>query len=182
MLYETKHPALLPHDHEISLLITQEAHQCGHPGVETTAAKTRTKYWILRVHELVKTVKFKCITCREMEPKTEKQIMADLPLHRAVPDSPPFYYMSCDYFISLTVKVGRNKTTKHYGVIFTCLKTRAVHLEIATNCTTTEFIQTLHRFFSIRGYPTMMMRDNGTQMVSSQRGARWLKAGTLRNI
>lgn len=75
--YETKHPALLPHDHKISRLITQEAHQCGHPEVATTAAKTRTKYWILRVHDLAKTVKFKCVTCREMEPKTETQIMAD---------------------------------------------------------------------------------------------------------
>ena len=42
--YETKHPALLPHDHKISRLIMQEAHQCGHTGVATTAAKTRTKY------------------------------------------------------------------------------------------------------------------------------------------
>ena len=30
--YETKHPVLLPHDHKISRLITQEAHQCGHQG------------------------------------------------------------------------------------------------------------------------------------------------------
>ena len=170
--YETKHPAMLPHDHKISRLITQEAHQCGHPGVATTAAKTRAKYWILRVHDLAKTVKFKCVTCREMEPKTETQIMADLPHHRTAPDSPPFYYTSCDYFGPLTVKVGRNKTTKHYGVIFTCLNTRAVHLEIATDCTTMEFIQTLRRFFSIRGYPAMMLSDNGTQMVGAQRELR----------
>lgn len=71
VFFETKHPALLPHDHKISRLITQEAHQCGHPGVATTAAKTRTKYWILQVHDLAKTVKFKCVTCREMEPKTK---------------------------------------------------------------------------------------------------------------
>ena len=151
MSYETKHPALLPHDHKICRLITQEAHQCGHPGVATTAAKTRTNYLILRVHDLAKTVKFKCVTCREMEPKTETHIMADLPNHRTAPDSPPFYYMSCNYFGPLTVKVGRNKTTTHYGVIFTCLNTRAMHLEIATDCTTMEFIQMLCRFFSIRG-------------------------------
>ena len=138
--YETKHLALLPHDHTISRLITQVAHQCGHPGVATTAPKTRTKYWILRVHDLPNTVKFKCVTRREMEPKTETQIMADLPNHRTAPDSPPFYYTSCDYFNPLTVKAGRNKTTKHYGVIFTCPNTRAVHLEIATDCTTMEFI------------------------------------------
>ena len=175
--YETKHPALLPHDHKISRLITQEAHQCGHPGVATTAAKTRAKYWILRVHDLAKTVKFKCVTCREMQPKTETQIMADLPRHRTAPDSPPFYYTSCDYFGPLTVKVGRNKTTKHYGVIFTCLNTRAVHLEIATDCTTMEFIQTLRRFFSIRGYPALMLSDNGTQMVGAQRELRRMIEG-----
>ena len=166
----------------ISRLITQEAHQCGHPSVATTAAKTRAKYWILQVHDLVKTVKFKCITCREMEPKTEMQIMADLPLHRTAPDSPSFYYTPCDYFGPLTVKVGRNKATRHHGVTFTCLNTRAVHLEIPTDWTTIKFIQTLRRFFSIRGYPTMMMRDNGMQMVSPQRGARWWKAGTSRNF
>ena len=151
MSYETKHPALLPHDHKICRLITQEAHQCGHPGVATTAAKTRTNYLILWVDDLAKTVKLKCVTCREMEPKTETHIMADLPNHRTAPDSPPFYYMSCNYFGPLTVKVGRNKTTMHYGVIFTCLNTRAMHLEIATDCTTMEFIQMLCRFFSIRG-------------------------------
>lgn len=116
----------------------------------------------------MKTIKFKCVTSREMEPKTETQIMADLPNHRTAPDSTPFYYMLCDYFGPLTEKVGRNKTTTH-GVIFTCLNTRAVHLEIATDCTTMEFIQTLCRFFSIRGHPAMMMSNNGTQMVVAQR-------------
>ena len=116
-----------------------------------------------------KTVKFECVTCREMEPKTETQIMANLPNHITAPDSPPFFYMLCDYFGPLTVKVGRNQTTKHYRVIFNCLSTRAVHLEIATDCTTMEFIQTLCRFYSIRGYPAMMMSNNGTQMVGAQR-------------
>ena len=170
--YATTHPMLLLHDHKISRLITQEAHQCGHPGVATTAAKSRVKYWILRVHDLAKTVKFKCVTCREMEPKTETQIMTDLPHHRTAPDSLPFYYTSCDYFGPLTVKVGRNKTTKHYGVIFTCLNTRAEHLEIAIDCTTIECIQTLRRFFSITEYPAMMLSDNGTQMVGAQRKLR----------
>ena len=151
--YETKHPVLLPHDHVVSCLIMQEAHRCGHPGVATTVAKTRTNYWIVRGHDLAKAVKYKCVLCREMEPKTETQIMADLPQHRTAPNTPPFHYTSCNYFGPFTVKIGRNKTAKYYGVIFTCLNTRAVHLEIATDCSTMEFIQTLRRFFSIRGYP-----------------------------
>ena len=46
--YETRHPALLPREHWISLLITHYVHQCGHTAVATTVAKTRRRFWILK--------------------------------------------------------------------------------------------------------------------------------------
>lgn len=138
--YETRHVALLPYDHQIPRLIIEEFRQKGHTGVASTVAETRRKYWITRAHDLAKTVKSNCVTCLAANPKTETQIMANLPQQRLQPHPPPFYYTSCDYFGPLTVKVGRNKTTKHYGVIFTCLNTRAVHLEIATDCSAMGFI------------------------------------------
>ena len=165
--YETKHPALLPYDHRVSRLIAEEAHRMGHSGIATTAAKIRRRYWIIRVHDLVKTIKSNCVVCKETNPQVESQLMANLPPFRVAPHTPPFHYVSCDYFGPLTVKTSRNKTTKHYGVIFTCLNTRAVHLEIVTDCSAREFIQTLRRFFSIRGYPEMIMSDNGTQFVGA---------------
>ena len=64
--YETKHPALLPSTHWISLLITRHVHQFGHPGVVTTTAKTRQQYWILKANKLSKLVKSRCVFCREM--------------------------------------------------------------------------------------------------------------------
>ena len=45
--YKTKHPALLPREHWISLLITRHVHQCGHTAVAATEAKTRRRFWIL---------------------------------------------------------------------------------------------------------------------------------------
>ena len=102
-----------------------------------------------------------------MAHKAETQLMADLPVLRVAPHTPPFYYTACDYFGPYNVKVGRSKTAKHYGVIFTCLNTRAVHLELAVDLTTMEFIQVLRRFFSIRGYPAVILSDNGTQMVGA---------------
>ena len=165
--YETRHPALLPYGHRISKLITEEVHQKGHTGVATTVAKIRRMYWIVRVHDLAKTIKSNCVTCRRANPMTETQVMAHLPRQRLQPHSPPFHYTSCDYFGPLIVKVGRNKTTKYYGVIFTCLNTRAVYLEVATDCSVMEFIQSLRRFFSIRGYPAEILSDNGTQFVGA---------------
>ena len=96
--YEPTHPALLPYDHWISLLITRQSHSIGHNEVATTAAKVRRNYWIIRGHDLAKSVKYKCVFCKEMQPKPETQVIADLPQVRLAPHSPPFHFTSCDYF------------------------------------------------------------------------------------
>ena len=175
--YDCQYPVLLPREHWISVLITRQAHQFGHNGVAATAAKTRRKYWILRVNDLAKSVKFRCVFCREMAHKLESQLMSGLPPFRLAPYTPPFHYTSCDYFGTYIVKIGRNKTTKHYGVLFTCLNTRAVHLELAVDCSTLEFLQVLRRFLSIRGQPAMIMSDNGTQFVGAERELREMITG-----
>ena len=163
--YDSKHPALLPASHHISLLITRSMHELGHHGVATTTAKTRRKFWILQAHRLAKTVKYRCVKCRAAEHRRETQMMANLPTSRVAPYTPPFHFTSCDYFGPYHVKVGRNKRAKYYGVIFTCLNTRAVHLELATDCSTMEFLQVLRRFFAVRGQPAQILSDNGTQLL-----------------
>ena len=45
--YETRHPALLPREYWISLLIIRQVHQCGHIAVAARVAKTRRRFWIL---------------------------------------------------------------------------------------------------------------------------------------
>ena len=175
--YETKHPALLPSTNWMSLLTTRHMHQFGHPEVATTTAKTRQQYWILKANKLSKSVKSRFVFCKEMAHKAEEQLMANLPDLRLAPHTPPFYYTSCDYFGPYNVKIGRNKQMKHYGVIFTCLNTRAVHLELAVDLSTMEFIQVLRRFFSIRGQPALMMSDNGSQMVGAERELREMIEG-----
>ena len=137
--------------------------------LNATAAKTKQKFWILRVHDLARKIKFQCVFCRKMEMKAETQAMADLPRLRLTPYTRPFYNTSCDYFGPYNVKIGRNKSTKHYGVIFTCLNTRAVHLELAVDYSTMEYIQLLRRFFAIIGYPHEMLSDNGSQLVGAEK-------------
>lgn len=133
-------------------MITRHMHQFGHPGVAATTAKIRQQYCILKANKLSKSVKTRCVFCKEMAHKAEEQLMADLP--------------------DVRCKVGRNKQMKHYGVIFTCLNTRAVQLELAVDLSTMEFMQVLRRFFSIRGQPALIMSDNGSQMVGAERVAR----------
>ncbi|XP_033646408.1 uncharacterized protein LOC117305638 [Asterias rubens] len=175
--YDRQHPVLLPRSHHISYLITKNVHERGHYGVATTATKVRSKYWVTGGTSLAKSVKFRCVMCRVFERKTEIQYMANLPIERMAPFTPPFYYTSCDYFGPFGVKVGRNKATKHYGVIFTCLNTRAVHLEVAVDCSTMEFLQVLRRFLAVRGHPKLIQSDNGTQFVGAERQLREMVNG-----
>ena len=175
--YEARHPALLPHTHWISLLITRHFHQTGHSGVATTVAKVGKKFWILRAHDLAKTVKFRCAPCQEMEARVETQFIADLPRSHLEALTPPFHLTACDYFGPYKVKISRNKTAKYYGVIFTCLNTKAVQLELAVDYSTMEFMQTLRRFFAIRGQPAMMLSDNGSQLVGAERELREMIRG-----
>ena len=65
------------------------------------------------------------------------------------------------------MKIGRS-TVKRYGCIFTCLTTRAVHLEVAHTLTTNSFIAAFQRFTSRRGTPGKVYSNNGANLVSGE--------------
>ena len=45
--------------------------------------------------------------------------------------------------------------------------TRAVHIDIAPDYSTDKFLMVLRRFVSIRGYPSKLYSDNGSQLVAA---------------
>ena len=55
-----------------------------------------------------------------------------------------------DMFGPFTIKCCRTEL-KRYGIIFTCLASRTVHLEVANTMDTDSFIQALRRFIARRG-------------------------------
>ena len=93
--------------------------------------------------------------------------MSDLPPDR-LEATAPFVYSAVDYFGPWLIKEGR-KEVKHYGVLFTCLSCRAIHLEIANSLDTSSFINALRRFLSVRGPIRQLRSDQGTNFVGAAR-------------
>ena len=80
---------------------------------------------------------------------------------------PPFTYCAVDYFRPCYVK-ERNKL-KRYGVLFTCLVTRAKRREVASSLQTDSYINALCRFVCRCGPVCQMRSENGSTFVGARR-------------
>ncbi|CAG7720900.1 unnamed protein product [Allacma fusca] len=101
-----------------------------------------------------------------MNAKPTQQIMGILPEERLTPYVKPFYFTGMDYFGPLSVRVGR-RYEKRYGVIFSCLATRAVHLELAEKLNTDSAIMAIRRLIGLRGEINTILSDNGKNLVGA---------------
>ena len=81
-------------------------------------------------------------------------------------EEPPFTYCGVDLFGSFLVKDGR-KEVKRYGALYTCLSSRATHIEVVYSLSTDSFIMSLRRFVACRGNVRMIRSDNGSNLVGA---------------
>ena len=171
IMEEMKYPILLPYKSHVTTLIVRHIHQqLGHSGRNHVLSKLREKYWVINANSAVRSCISHCVGCRRLRLPVSEQMMADLPLDRVEP-SPPFTNTGVDYFGPFSIKEGR-KQLKKYGVIFTCLVSRAIHIETANSLETTSFINALRRFIARRGNVRFMRSDNGTNFHGAERELR----------
>ncbi|XP_071581108.1 uncharacterized protein [Temnothorax nylanderi] len=108
--------------------------------------------------------------------------MADLPRPRVTP-ARPFQYTGVDYAgpILLRTTPGRgHKATKGFLVVFVCLSSKAVHLDVASDYSSQAFIAAFKRFVSRRGMCTELYSDCGTNFVGADAELRKLFAASTK--
>ena len=66
------------------------------------------------------------------------------------------------------MKVKRS-SVKRYGVIFTCLSMRAIHLEIVVDLSAEAIVNALRRFLARRGPIYRILSNNGTNFNGARR-------------
>ena len=167
-----KRPKILDGDHHIAKLYIEYTHrQLHHAGVEMTMNECRQHYWILRLRTMARMIVHRCLPCRIRRNRPPEPPTGNHPRCRLAHHHRPFTYVGVDYFGPLMVTVGRS-TQKRYGALFTCLTTRAVHLELAGSLSTDSAVMALRRMIARRGCPTEIWSDNGTNLQGADRELR----------
>ena len=167
LLYGVKHPVILPRKSHVTTLIIKHFHErVKHQGKGITMNEIRSNgFWIVGCSQAVSSHIFQCVTCRRLRSSISEQKMADLPEDRTEP--PPPVHCGVDCFGPFYTREGR-KEHKRYGLLFTCMASRAVHIEILEDMTTDAFINALRCFIALRGAVKQLRSDQGSNFIGAQ--------------
>ncbi|XP_047024130.1 uncharacterized protein LOC124633081 [Helicoverpa zea] len=161
---DVKQPVVLDGRSHITQLIVKHYHQRAfHGHQEIVVNELKQKYWIVRIRPTVKHVISKCTLCRIRRAQPRPPRMGDLPEGRLAHHQRPFTHTGVDLFGPMEVTIGRRRE-KRYGVLFTCLTVRAIHVELVGSLTTDDVIMALRRMAARRGWPRHLYSDNGTNL------------------
>ena len=128
-----KCPMIIPPKHHVARLLIEDSHQkLAHAGQEHILTQLRQQFWMPKGRSAVRKVVRSCLTCKKQRATKMEQMMASLPAFRTTAYEPCFTHTGVDYFGPSHVKRGR-AVVKRWGAIFTCLNSRAFHLELATS-------------------------------------------------
>ena len=153
LTFEQRHPILLSTKHEmVGVMLRDLHHENNHEGVEYVRSVIQQKFWILGLRNALRRIKNNCVFCRKIRAETKAPLMADLPLERLDYQSYPFTNVGVDYFGPFEVKMLR-RSMKRWCCLFTCLTTRAVHIEVVRSLDTDSCLTAINRFIARRGKP-----------------------------
>ncbi|KAJ8706805.1 hypothetical protein PYW07_012883 [Mythimna separata] len=162
-------PIILDGKQKITRLIIQHYHKKFlHGNTATVMNEIRQKYWILGLRTTLKAVAHNCQWCKTKKSLPEIPPTGDLPSERLQHHQFPFSCAAVDYFGPMQVTIGR-RIEKRWGALFTCLTTRAVHLELVPSLSTSSMIMALRRMAARRGTPRTIFSDNGTNFVGAKK-------------
>ena len=100
-----------------------------------------------------------------------EQRMADLP-HDRTEVCTPLTNVGFDVFGPWAVQTRKTRggapNAKRWGLVFTCLSSRAIHIEVLEAMDASAFIYGLRRFFALRGLAKLLRCDRGTNFIGAK--------------
>ncbi|XP_071133064.1 uncharacterized protein [Mytilus edulis] len=165
-------PIIIPKKHHLAVLLTRHYHELTcHQGRHMTEGALRSGgFWVIGSKRLVSTIIRQCVTCKKLRGQFKVQKMSDLPEDRLTP-GPPFTFVGIDTFGPYQIihrkTRGSSINQKRWAILFTCLVSRAIHIEVIEEMSSASFINAYCRFIAIRGSVQLIRSDRGTNFVGA---------------
>ena len=169
---DSRLPIILPCKSCATKLIVKHYHEKDNHagGTNQLLVALSTRFWIISGREEIREWEKECNECQRRKAKAAKQIMAPLSQIRLRFSLRALTQTAVDYggpFI--TVQGRRTRRQKRYLCLFTCLATRAVHLEMAYALDTDSFLNAFYRMTNRWGLPREILSDNGDNFVGGNK-------------
>ena len=169
---EVKFPIVLPNNHAVVRMIIMDAHEeVLHMMEDSTLNKVRQKYWIIKGRSTVNSVVNRCSLCKLWRLRKLKATpLSNLPNYRVCSEY-VFQSTGIDFAGPLMVRSDYGEIDdmyKCYILIFTCATSRGVHLEVTPDMGAPTLIRGIQRFLCRKGYPELMVSDNGGSFKAAQ--------------
>ena len=163
---------ILPHG-DLASLVVKFYHEKYHKEVDSIVTHVRNDYWVIRCRKIASKIDFNCTHCKLQRKKLASQIMGELPEFRSN-IQPAFSIVGCDLWGPINIrddviKRGPRVTKKVWGVLITCMATRAIYLDVACGSSSEELIHVLRRAMTRCGQIQTIISDPGTNLVGAAR-------------
>ena len=164
--FEAKHPLILPSRHFLTRIVILYYHNRNwHSGIQHTLLSSRQKFWITNGRASVRRCLRECSVCAIDK---ARPILSDLPPSRTSAYKKTFFHCGLDYFGPFIFIEGRSQR-KAWGLLFTCMSSRVVHVELVTSLSLSEFVLAFNRFSDLRGPVSKIYSDNGTTFQAASK-------------
>lgn len=168
-------PIVVPSRGRVTELFVMSVHErLLHANHATVINEICRHFYVPGLRNLVKKIVRSCMLCRTRKPRVSVPKEGPLPEARVAVGFRAFTYCGVDYFGPFEVVVGRRRE-KRWGVLFTCMTTRAVHLEVAHSLSAESCIMCVRMFCARRDVvPVEMRSDCGTNFIATAKEMRKL--------
>ena len=144
-----KCPKILDVKEKIARLYIEHAQRiCAHQATEPVKAFVQKRYYVIGLRKALLSIKYRFFLCRRFDTQNIQPVLAPLPAFRFPAEETKFLFANTGLDLSgpFYIEDKQNKIEKHYGLIFACLVTRAVHLETGPDLITDTFLNAYRQF------------------------------------
>ena len=159
-------PVLVDTDSPFTTAFIGYQHRCANCSSNNyTLHRVRQVMHGLRLRKKVTNIVSNCRGCKYLRAKAYRYPPTPPIPKERLKALPPFAITGVDYCGPHTVRRGEKKVIKVWVCVFTCLVTRAIHLEVVPDNTAITFLGALTNMAAIYRTPEMLVSDNATNFT-----------------